>query len=77
MESYYIMHIRRREQMEYEIKKITIRASGKAHRAIVYLDGPYKGSITVTCSCPGSKNGRLRNQASYLCDGWEKSNCGN
>jgi hypothetical protein len=59
------------------MKKITVRAFGKAHRALVYTSGPYKGFVVISCSCPGSKNGKLQNQSRYLCDGHEASNCGN
>lgn len=55
-----------------EPRKVTIRAAGKAHRGVVI-----NGHLYVTCSCPGSKNGRLANQAKIICDGHEQSNCGN
>ena len=54
------------------LKRITVRANGKAHRALVWEDG----SISISCSCPGSQNGSLRNRCHFVADGWNKSNCG-
>lgn len=62
--------------MNEEPKKVTVRASGKAHRAAIFSwDRP--GRFTVMCSCPGSQNGKLANRATIVCEGWEKANCGN
>lgn len=58
---------------EVELTKITVRASGKCHRAIVH---PVYG-VMISCSCPGSRNGKLESQAVKVADGWDKANCGN
>lgn len=58
---------------EAELTKITVRASGKCHRAIVH---PLYGMM-ISCSCPGSRNGKLESQAVKVADGWDKANCGN
>jgi len=55
------------------LKKITVRYNGKAHRALVWEDG----WTTLSCSCPGARNGSLIKKCHFVCDGWEKANCGN
>jgi hypothetical protein len=57
-----------------EPKKVTFRKNGgKSHKGLVWPEG----WMSVACSCPGSANGSLKNGARIICDGWEKSNCGN
>jgi hypothetical protein len=55
---------------EIEMKKVTFRKRGKAHRGLIY-----DGRLVAACSCPGSQNGRLTKGAMIVCEGWEKSNC--
>lgn len=54
-----------------ETTKITVRAYGKCHPATT----DKTGYVTVVCSCPGSKNGRLASAAIKVADGHEKVNC--
>jgi hypothetical protein len=52
---------------------------GKVHRAVI---DKKDGHLSISCDCPGSRNGRLRNSAYVLCQnedseiGWKLSNCG-
>ena len=59
---------------EYDWHKVTVRAKGKSHRGLATSDGHLE---YITCSCPGSKNGSLRNQATIISNGWNVANCGN
>jgi hypothetical protein len=59
---------------EEKFKKVTFRkGSGKAHRGLLYPNG----YLLASCSCPGSANGSLTRGAVIICEGHEKSNCGN
>lgn len=57
----------------------SFRKSGKVHRGLISRDG---GKLTASCSCTGSRNGKLTNGASILCQdedseaGWKLANCG-
>ena len=55
-------------------KQVTVRANGKAHRATI---DQKDGHLSISCTCPGSANGRLSNRSTVIADGWEYSNCGN
>lgn len=50
--------------------KITIRANGKCHPAIVV-----DGMVMVCCQCPGSQNGQLARAGRQVADGHERANC--
>lgn len=65
--------IEQSKEEKEELAKVTVRASGKCHRAIVH---PVYGMM-ISCSCPGSRNGKLESVAVKIADGWEKANCGN
>jgi hypothetical protein len=59
----------------------SVRASGgKVHRAVIDKED---GHLTISCDCPGSRNGRLRNAVRILTQneesevGWKLANCGN
>jgi hypothetical protein len=52
-------------------KKVTVRANGKCHPALL-LSGNY---LMLVCSCPGSQNGKLAKTAKIVCEGFEESNC--
>lgn len=55
--------------------KVTARhVNGKAHRAYATQDGHI---LSLSCSCPGSRNGSARKKCYVISNGWEKSNCGN
>lgn len=54
--------------------RVTVRARGKAHRALADSTGHVH---YISCTCPGSKNGSLRNKSSIILNGWDKANCGN
>jgi hypothetical protein len=54
-------------------KQVTVRANGKAHRACVSPTG----QLEISCRCPGSQNGSLKNRAMIIADGWETANCEN
>ncbi len=55
------------------LTKLTMRGAGKTHRATGWPDG----WVSMSCSCPGSRNGRLVKQCTIIAGGWEKANCGN
>ena len=61
---------------EPELKRVTFRVGGKAHRGLIDVGGPYDGWFRASCSCPGSKNGKVVKGAQIIGEGWEKSNCG-
>jgi len=52
-------------------KKVTIRANGKSHPALL-INGNF---LLLVCSCPGSQNGKLAKTAKIVCEGFEESNC--
>lgn len=60
---------------KYEMKKVTFRNRGKAHRGLYYIYSDGRNFLTAACSCPGSQNGSLTNGATIVRDGWENANC--
>jgi hypothetical protein len=58
-----------------ELKKVTIRGRGKAHRGLIRTTGE-RQYLIVACSCPGSQRGTLEKKCVIIADGWEKANCG-
>jgi hypothetical protein len=58
--------------VEEDEPKITVRGNGKAHPARATKFG-----FMMSCSCPGSQNGRLEKACRKVADGWAASNCGN
>jgi hypothetical protein len=66
--------VTRKMTMAEPYKLVTFRTrNGKAHRGLIDKDG----WLIPSCSCPGSKNGRLINGAQIIAEGHDKSNCGN
>lgn len=59
---------------------VSFRKNGKVHRGLVDKDGSH---LKASCTCPGSRNGRLTNGASILLTnedreiGWKLANCEN
>lgn len=53
-------------------EKVTVRANGKAHRALMHS----RYGLMIACRCPGSQNGRLAAVARKVADGWDAANCG-
>lgn len=58
------------DKLQAKNKKVTIRASGKCHPAILV-----DGYLMACCKCPGSNNGSLAAKATIIADGHEKVNC--
>lgn len=59
-------------------KPVTIRASGKTHPAMEWIDEDGRSvSFTCCCRCPGSQNGSLANSARKIAEGHEAANCQN
>ena len=55
-----------------ELKKVTIRGAGKAHRGFLRPNG----SLGCACRCPGSNRGTLVKRCVIIAEGWERANCG-
>ena len=60
-----------------DLRKVTFRATGKAHRGLIFPSRPdRREKLVASCACPGSRNGRLLAYAVVICDGWDKATCG-
>ncbi|MCB1506622.1 MAG: hypothetical protein KDJ47_16735 [Hyphomicrobiaceae bacterium] len=55
--------------------KVSARhTNGKVHRAYASREGHI---YSLSCSCPGSRNGSARKKCYLIANGWAAANCGN